>query len=428
MAPNKSITFLSLFTITVLLLTGCQLGRTAAPTADLAKTAAVETITAMPTNTTQPTATETLVPTATSTVTPTATATITPTTGPITYGPTDFPDNIDPLTGLQVSDPSILNRRPVMVKVSNFPASGRPHAGLSYADIVFDYGIDGGTNRFLALYYGQDAPKVGPIRSGRYVDADLVPMYQGILAYGSAWAPELQKILDVLGKRAFMEGVNTCPAICRDTKLSATPIVTNLFADTAALTTYAATKGVVQKRYNLDGMAFSSLPPSGGNPGTFLSVNFGPTNQADWRYDEATGKYLRWIEERGPDGLAVTDANGNLKMIPLVDRDTNQQLAFSNVIMIYATYIKDYEAVYEIPIASQYSYQKAIIFRNGQEYDAYWKSAGPDKPIQFFNTDKQPFELQPGNSYIVIGGMNSQLSQPDPQTDPARWLFYFNPP
>jgi hypothetical protein len=68
---------------------------------------------------------------------------------------------INPLTGLKVNDPQILNRKPVMVKVSNFPRNGRPHAGLSFADIVFDYDITNGQNRFLALYYGQDCPKIG---------------------------------------------------------------------------------------------------------------------------------------------------------------------------------------------------------------------------------------------------------------------------
>ena len=225
-----------------------------------------------------------------------------------------------------------------------------------------------------------------------------------------------------------MEGDGTCPAICRDTKLSASPIVTNLVADTAAMTKYAAAHGVTQQRYNLDGMAFNVVPPANGKPGTFLTVSYGIYNLADWKYDATTNKYLRWIEQRGADGQVVLDSKGAVAMVPLVDRDTNQQLAFSNVIMIYATYKKDFEAVYEIPIASSYSLQKAIIFRNGQAYDALWKSVGTDKPIQFFTTDKQPFQLQPGNSWIVIGGQESQFSQPEKATDPAKWLFYYNPP
>ena len=91
---------------------------------------------------------------------------------------------INPLTGLPVTDPSRLQRKPVFVKVSNFPAIGRPHAGLSAADIVFDYYTGSGQNRFMAVFYGQDATQIGPVRSGRRVDAQIVPMYGGVLGYG----------------------------------------------------------------------------------------------------------------------------------------------------------------------------------------------------------------------------------------------------
>jgi len=90
-----------------------------------------------------------------------------------------------------VADPSLLARRPEMIKVANFPRNGRPHAGLSAADIVFDYYIGEGANRFLALFYGQDSKQVGPMRSGRYIDAELVPMYQGILGFIGAWLPSI---------------------------------------------------------------------------------------------------------------------------------------------------------------------------------------------------------------------------------------------
>ena len=67
--------------------------------------------------------TATFTPTATETPTPT----ITPTPVIVYYGPSNFPANVNPLTGLEVSDPGILNRRPMMLKVSNFPREGRPH-------------------------------------------------------------------------------------------------------------------------------------------------------------------------------------------------------------------------------------------------------------------------------------------------------------
>jgi hypothetical protein len=138
------------------------------------------------------TAAPTLTPVPTSTSTPTPT--ITPTAVPVLYGPTDFPDNINPLTGLEVEDPSILDRRPVLIKVANQLAA-RPHAGLSNADIVFDYYIGSGGDRFTALFYGKDDNKVGSVRSGRYVDVPLTQMYNGVLGMVSAWKPVLDEIL-----------------------------------------------------------------------------------------------------------------------------------------------------------------------------------------------------------------------------------------
>ena len=44
-----------------------------------------------------------------------------------TLAPTATPEPvINPLTGLAVDNPELLNRRPIMVKVSNYPQYGRP--------------------------------------------------------------------------------------------------------------------------------------------------------------------------------------------------------------------------------------------------------------------------------------------------------------
>ena len=122
--------------------------------------------------------------------------------------------DINPLTGLPAPDPALLNRRPVMVKVSNYPVVGRPHAGLSYADLVFEYYIGEYINRFLAVYYSQDAPKIGPIRSGRLVDIQLTSMYQGVLAYGSADERVDAEIKKFLGDRSLAHTESPCPPIC----------------------------------------------------------------------------------------------------------------------------------------------------------------------------------------------------------------------
>ena len=143
---------------------------------------------ASPTRT--PIPSKTRVPTKTSTPTrtpsPTRTPTLTPSVTPTTIGPINYPDNINPLTGLPYPDEAAANRRNIIVKVSNFPYIVRPQTGLSYADVVYEYEVEGSVTRFAAIFRSQGYEHVGSIRSGRLMDLELVPMYQALLAYSGS--------------------------------------------------------------------------------------------------------------------------------------------------------------------------------------------------------------------------------------------------
>ena len=366
-----------------------------------------QTLTAMPTTTPFPPATDTQIPEPTSTVT----STPVPTLGPIAVGPDNFPADVDPLTGMTVSDAKILDRSPVMIKVSNYPATGRPHAGLSSADIVFDYYIGEGANRFLALFYGQDSDKVGPIRSGRYVDAQLVPMYNGLLGFAFADARVYAKITTVLGNRAVVPSVANCPAICDDGHNT----VISVFSNTAEFTKLEASKGVGNTKPNLNGMVFNTTPPQGGKPAQDINVNYSVYNREEWRYDTASGKYLRWTDPG--------DTNQNSPMVELTDRNTGKQLAFSNVIVVFAMYIEYAPTLHDIMVATNAGGQKAIMFRDGQAYEGIWKSAGANKPMQFFTKDGKAFALKPGNTWMNLFGQNSTT-----KTDADKWQIQFSLP
>ena len=58
----------------------------------------------------------------------------------------------NPLTGLPVSDPSFLQHRPLAIKIANSPDYVRPQSGLTLADVVFEYYIEWGDTRFIAIF------------------------------------------------------------------------------------------------------------------------------------------------------------------------------------------------------------------------------------------------------------------------------------
>jgi hypothetical protein len=110
------------------------------------------------------------------TPTPQATATFT------SYGPEAdrFAPNINPLSGLPVQDPELLNIPAVLVSISHFPPTGRPQSGLSFAPFVYEFSITGGETRFLAAFHGEwpapERPITGPcaVRKGAFERASTV--------------------------------------------------------------------------------------------------------------------------------------------------------------------------------------------------------------------------------------------------------------
>ena len=318
---------------------------------------------------------------------------------PETSGVNAFPANINPLTGLPVADPALLDRKPVLIKVSNYPANGRPHAGLSAADMVFEYYIGEYANRFIALFYGQDASVVGPVRSGRLIDGQLANLYHGILAYGNADPQVDDYLIRELGDRAIAFDDVNCPVMCGLRPHD----VAGVFADSAALTRFAAGAGISQARPNLDGMAFSTRLPQGGLPAQSLMVRYARFNKGEWRYDPASGKYLRWIE-------SWADVN-EYPLIPLVDRNTGGQLGFSNVILVFARYIEYAPTLHDVQLWTNLGAQRAVLFRDGVMQEGTWHSPGYDRPLQFFDPSGLPLALKPGNTWVVVVGLSSKFNQ-----------------
>src|SRR5262245_47231385 len=110
------------------------------------------------------TPTRALIETATESPTslPTLTSTPQPQLLPIEYGPDleDFPTGVNPLTGQEVADPSLLNYPAVLVSISNMPVTARPQAGPAFAPWIFELYIGEGTTRFMGVFYGDDLREI----------------------------------------------------------------------------------------------------------------------------------------------------------------------------------------------------------------------------------------------------------------------------
>lgn len=395
-------------------LTGCSVfnsGPTEANIPTLQHSANTVTPSPIPTRT----STSTLTPTTTSTSSPTETST------PAIFGPENFPDDIDPLTGLEVDDPSIFDRRPVAIKINIVPRySNRPPWGLSFADIVYDYYHNDGYSRFHAIFYGDNADLAGPIRSGRLLDYDLVHMYQSMFVYGSADALINQRLLNAdFSNRVLIEGFPaSCPPTAKVPLCRYEPTTNDfLLANTADVSLYMESQGVDNTRQDLEGMMFNSAVQPDGVDGTEIYVRYSGDNYTRWDFDPASGSYLRFQDN-------VFDTGQGEEYAPLLDRLTDEQISAANVIVIKVQHDYYQQPPAEIVEILLNGTGPAYAFRDGQMYEVEWSRPATDSVLSLINSDGTPFPFKPGKTWIQVVSLPTQADQ----QDSGVWHFQFITP
>lgn len=369
------------------------------------RTQSLQIETATPSITPQETTTTSTVPSEI-TLTPTATKKA---PSQEVIGPETYPEGMNPLTGLKVADPSLLRRRPIIMKVSNHLIDYQAHWGLSSADIVFDYYIGWGSDRYAALYYGQDSSKIGPVRSIRRVDGHLGSLYQAV--FGSTGGDKIDVLpyLDFYIPGRYFTDKYLCPGVCDDGR----NYVYSVFGDSAALSSYFNYLGYGKDDPDLSGMSFSEQPPQGGEAGASVWIIWTDVGKAQWIYNPETGKYYNW----------TIDESTYYTYQPLIDQNTGEQLSFSNVIVLKAPYTEIKGTLHNIDLVGNTSGYEATVFRDGMAYEIFWKTPQSDKPIQFQDAQGNPFHLKPGNTWIAIFGLTSPSA-----VENGDWSITFNMP
>lgn len=375
--------------------------KTARPEDDLP---AIPTTTSTPTDgptpDEPPTEFPTAEPTSTPEPTPTDISTPTPTDVPVVEGatvtpwPTLAPD-VCPLTGLQVSDTELLERRPLAIKLQN-AAISRPQFGLPEADIVYEHLTEAAITRFTGIYLCQDVEKIGSTRSARFIDLELPAMYKSLLAFSGTSAGLYPKFLNAdFYDREFCYGWGLhASGFYRDTELrqSGIPIEHTLFGDPERIWEIADDLGI-NERQELKGMDFAVEVPQDGQPATHISIPYPSRDMVvDYYYDAESGSYLRWNAD-----------------VPHVDALTSEQIQVTNVVIAYATHV-DTDIYEDEPRRNHPSVQiqlwgtgPMVLFRDGQAFEGLWARPARDDMLLLRDpTGQFPIPLKPGNTWVEL--------------------------
>jgi hypothetical protein len=337
-----------------------------------------------PTPTRTPMGIPTLPPTATPTPAPTPTPTLSP--------------YVNPLTGEQVDDVALLDRVPVAIKISNWPPQYvRPQAGINDADLIFEHYNEGWfSTRWTAIYLDTDPEQVGPVRSGRLIDLEIPAIFKAVLAcWGfsdglKAIFQESDLYPDRVVSYSLPDTVSPDP-FYRDTSRDV-PLEHTGYTDPARVRVWAEAHGL-SGRQDLRGMLFSAQPPVGGEPATYVRIPWRDLD-TEWRYDDASGRYLRWS-----DGA------------PHVDALTGEQLGVANVVVLYvAQWDSD---IIEEPHSGALSirwalwnqdnpYRRALVFRDGVCLVGVWSRQERWEMLTLTDEGGNPIPLKVGSTFFEV--------------------------
>ncbi len=312
---------------------------------------------------------------------------------------------LNPLTGLPVDDPSLLALPPALISISNFPVSARPQAGLGTTPLVFEIYIGEGMTRYLALFYGEfakgqktaaseAAAQIGPIRSGRLPYEDLRALYDGFLVMSGAYI----KVAQQLKNAATVH--NREPDNINGTTIAISDLQTMAESQKSSAP-------------SLGGLSFQAAAPQGGEDASRVWVFYNIYNQAEWTYDAASGAYLR----------AQDKADNSGKFYPTTDRLSGEQLAYENVVVLFADHTFRAPTLINIDLIGVKD-RKAVLFRDGKAYQARWSTLAPMGPIQLTDLNGKPLAYKPGQTWFEV---MSQASYARTAT-PGDWKVRFFKP
>jgi hypothetical protein len=115
---------------------------------------------------------------ASTTTTTSSTSSTTTTTTPVVAKPRP----VAPLTGLAYPKRLLKNRSALTIKIDNTPQA-HPQFGVQDADVVYEEIVEGGITRLAAIFNSHVPSIVGPVRSVRRTDREIVFPIGGIFAF-----------------------------------------------------------------------------------------------------------------------------------------------------------------------------------------------------------------------------------------------------
>ncbi len=261
------------------------------------------------------------------------------------------------------------------VKLDNVPAA-RPQAGLEAADVVYVEPVEAGLSRLMAVYATAFPKTVGPVRSARESDLELLRQFdRPTLAFSGAQR-KLLPLVDRAPLRAEPPG-RTSDAYLRD-KGRAAPH--NLYVRPGRLLPSPAGAAALTT-----GFRYGDAP-AGGRAQSSRTVRY-PSASFTFTWSERRDRWLVAM-----DGTPAT-TDGGRRAAPatvVVQHVRVRESAFGDFLGNNSPYVETVGS------------GRAEVLRDGRTYEATWKRGAASDGTSFTAPDGTPVNFADGQVWVVF--------------------------
>ena len=291
-----------------------------------------------------------------------------------TYVPPE-PTTLAPLTGAVIPAGTVLGAS-LAAKIDNHVAA-RPQVGLERTDIVFEELVEGGLTRYVAIWQSDVPDEIGPIRSIRPMDPDIVSPFGGMIAYSGGQYRFVQAMKDTNVFNAIHGQSDTADVMFRtptkpsphDVLVRAPQLLAKHLDIVAPGQQFAFAPDAASSTAVREGAAVSTI-----------ALRFGAPSKPSWALDPASGRYLR-----SQAGVADLSTAGG-------------QLSAANVIVVRVPIGNDGG----VPKTELIGSGEAWVSSGGSTVHATWSKGSREALLRLTDDTGAVIRLAPGNSWIEL--------------------------
>lgn len=280
----------------------------------------------------------------------------------------------DPLTGAA----TVPNGSVVAVKIDNSPLARPYFRGLDRASVIYQELMEGGSSRFLAVYAPATAEEVGPIRSVREGDLELLQQYGRVALAGSGGNAGVLATFAQAAKQGRVLDANyeVLPGPYR--KGERRKDAFNFFTSPLKID-QARPKGAGVHDI---GLRFGPLPPGAGFPAPRASVSFSPITRVRVEYDPAGGRYAVFQDGDRMTGFAPTNVivqHSKIELSRYVDVLGNPT-----------------------PYTTTIGSGSVAVLRDGRRLSGTWRRLVGDTGTRFLDDKGRDLPLKAGSTLVLL--------------------------